>query len=106
MYFLKIKDRARRIHFKNLEVLLKLQKFIAIHLQSALHYRKLDKNFQKKSIIYQVLKKKKKSYLSRIVRRCIFTNRAKSVRFLKVSRLQARELISFGVVPGYKKAVW
>lgn len=104
MYYLKRKDQKHRNHFKKFEIKLKLKKFIMIHTLSLLqkNYTAPQKNFY----YYQLLKKKKKSILNKIVRRCILTNRSKSIRSLKVSRIQAKELISFGIIPGYKKAVW
>jgi|JI61114DRNA_FD_contig_123_40417_length_1220_multi_5_in_2_out_0_2 ribosomal protein S14 len=106
MYYLKIKDQKHRNHFKKFEIKLKLKKFIAINLLASLYHNTLITTQQKKLIYYQLLKKKKKNILNKIVRRCILTNRSKSIRFLKMSRLQSKELISFGIVPGYKKAVW
>jgi len=104
MYYLKIKDQKHRNHFKKFEIKLKLKKFIMVHTLAL-----LQRNYtlpERNSCYYQLLKRKKKSILNKIVRRCILTNRSKSVRSLKVSRIQAKELISFGVIPGYKKAVW
>jgi ribosomal protein S14 len=104
MYYLKIKDQKHRNSFKKFEIKLKLKKFILVHTLSL-----LQRNFtsgQKNFYYYQLLKKKKKSILNKIVRRCILTNRSKSIRAFKVSRIQAKELTSFGIIPGYKKAVW
>jgi len=56
-------------------------------------------------IFFQILKKKK-NFLTKIVRRCIITNRSKTIRPFKISRILAREMIGFGIIPGYKKAVW
>lgn len=104
MYSLKIKDQKHRNHFKKFEIKLKLKKFIMIQVLTLL--QKKGTSFEKKNYFYHLLRLKKKSILNKIVRRCILTNRSKSVRTLKVSRIQAKELISFGVIPGYKKAVW
>jgi ribosomal protein S14 len=104
MYYLKKKDQKYRKHFQKFEIKLKLKKFIMIYTLAL-----LQRNFgptERSFYHYQLLKRKKKSIINKIVRRCILTNRSKSIRSLKVSRLQAKELISFGVIPGYKKAVW
>jgi ribosomal protein S14 len=81
-----------------MEIKFKLKKFISINL--------LTSNFITNNKFFYLFLKKKKSVLSKIVRRCVLTNRSKSIRSFKVSRIQSKELISFGVIPGYKKAVW
>lgn len=44
---------------------------------------------------------------TRINHRCRLTNRNRGVfRSYGLSRLQLRKLMQFGLVPGYKKAVW
>lgn len=43
---------------------------------------------------------------TKIVRRCILTNRSRgSIRPFNVSRVKLRELLQFGIIPGSKKAV-
>lgn len=106
MHHLKIKDQKLRSIFRPLELKLKLKKFILINISLFLFKNKNFSAVQKKLIYYQMLKKKKKSLLNKIVRRCVITNRSKSIRFFKISRIQSKELISFGILPGYKKAVW
>lgn len=42
-----------------------------------------------------------------INRRCVVNNRGRSsIRPLGISRVHLRELLQFGLVPGYSKAVW
>lgn len=106
MYYLKIKDKKFRNIFYLLEKKIKLQKFIKTNLYSILYTNKNFSEIYKKKIYYQLLKKKKKNFLLKIVRRCILTNKSKSLQFLKISRMQSKELISFGIIPGYTKAVW
>jgi ribosomal protein S14 len=106
MYYLKIKDQKYRKHFKKFEIKFILKKFVIKNLLAFLYYNSKISIIQKKKIYYQLLKYKKKNILNKIVRRCILTNRSKSLRFLKISRLEAKELISFGIIPGYKKAIW
>jgi ribosomal protein S14 len=98
MKYLQIKDKKLRLSFLKIEIKLKLKKFISINL--------LTSNFSINNKFFYLFLKKKKSILSKIVRRCVLTNRSKSIRSFKVSRIQSKELISFGVIPGYKKAVW
>ena len=38
---------------------------------------------------------------------CLLSNRSKSVnKHYNISRIKQREMLSFGIFPGYKKAVW
>lgn len=106
MYYLKVKDKKFRKNFYLLEKKVKLQKFIKTNLYSIVHSHKKFSETYKKKIYYQLLKKKKKNFLLKIIRRCVLTNRSKSLQFLKISRMQSKELISFGIIPGYTKAVW
>ena len=54
-----------------------------------------------------VLKYRKGSFRMKIVNRCIFTNRGRGVfRPFGCSRLILRNLFLFGIIPGFKKAVW
>ena len=48
-----------------------------------------------------------KSSKVRVVRRCVLSNRGKGVlRPFGISRIYLREMMRFGLVPGYVKAVW
>ena len=98
MKYLQLKDKNLRLVFQQFELKLKLKKFISINLLTSVGAT--NKNF------FFIFLKKKKSILSKIVRRCILTNRSKAIRPFKISRIQSKELISFGIIPGYKKAVW
>lgn len=43
----------------------------------------------------------------RVVRRCVLSNRGKGVlRPFGISRIYLREMMRFGFIPGYAKAVW
>jgi ribosomal protein S14 len=43
----------------------------------------------------------------RIVRRCVLSNRGRGVlRPFGISRIYLREMMRFGLIPGYSKAVW
>jgi len=44
---------------------------------------------------------------TKVVRRCILTNRGRSsFRPFNISRMALRELLQFSILPGYQKAVW
>lgn len=103
MYYLKVKDFKRRIHFKKFELQIRLKNFIYKHLLS---YTYKNKSLLHPIVSYQILKKKRKRIITRIINRCVLTNRSKSIRKLKISRIKARELISYGIIPGFQKAVW
>lgn len=106
MKYLKFKDNKNRYYFKKMELKNKLKFFIYKNILSYLSSSSLVSSSYKKLIFYRILKKKKKTISTKIVRRCILTNRSKSFRPFKVSRIVARELMGFGIIPGYTKAVW
>lgn len=99
MLFRKIKDSKIRKQFKKKEVLNTSLKFIYTN------YFNKNKNSSK---IEQFINFKQKNFSkTRVVRRCILTNRARgSIRPYNVSRVKLRELLQFGIIPGYKKSVW
>lgn len=104
MYYLKIKDFKIRKKFKKFESKLLLKKFLYNNLLSYFYFAKNNQLYS--SVCFQILKKKRKRINNKFVNRCILTNRSKSIRSLKISRLKARELMSFGIIPGFKKAIW
>lgn len=99
MLFRKIKDAKIRKEFKKKEVLNTSLKFLYTN------YFNKNKNSPK---IEQFINFKQKNFSkTKIVRRCILTNRARgSIRPYNVSRVKLRELLQFGIIPGYKKSVW
>ena len=103
MKYLKFKDNKLRHLFKKIELQLKLKNFVYKNILSFYYNKKRSLH---NLISFQILKKKKKNISTKIVNRCILTNRSKSVRQLKISRIKAREFFSFGIFPGFKKAVW
>jgi ribosomal protein S14 len=61
----------------------------------------------KKNIFFKFYNTKKLRVKNRLVRRCVLTNRGRgSLQDFKISRSLLRELMSFGIIPGYKKSVW
>lgn len=99
MLFRKIKDAKIRKQFKRKEILNTSLKFLYIN------YFNKNKNSSK---IEQFTHIKQKNFSkTKIVRRCILTNRARgSIRPYNVSRVKLRELLQFGIIPGHKKSVW
>jgi len=83
-------------------------KFLLINL---LHHNLLNKNLKKKSILKNLLiykfTKKFKIIKNSIKNFCFFTHRSfGTTKKFGVSRLQLRFLMQFGILPGFKKAVW
>lgn len=98
MLFRKVKDLKIRNQFKKHEVLNTSVKFLFVNY--------FNKN-KKAPRCQNFTNIKQKNYSkTKIVRRCILTNRARgSIRPFNVSRTKLRELFQFGIIPGYKKSV-
>lgn len=94
----KIKDLKIRKEFKRREALNTTLKFLETHfLNSTEHTPRCH--------VFAMIKQRNFSK-TKIVRRCIVTNRSRgSIRPYNISRMKLRELLQFGIIPGYKKAV-
>lgn len=100
MLFLKIKDKRIRESVKRQEILDLSTKLVKT--QFACNKKNWIFTPQSKNTISQ-----KNSSKTKIVRRCIMHNRARSsTRSFGISRIKFRELLQFGIIPGYKKSVW
>jgi ribosomal protein S14 len=101
------KDKKFRQQFIQSELKYKILKFILIRL---LNYPKSLKVKQK--FLYLKIQKLIKALSSlkskvKIQKRCILTNRSRGVlQAYSISRIKFLELCRFGIIPGYKKAVW
>jgi len=101
MLSLKIKDLKNRKFFAKREKINKVIKFIFINQLS-----KKNNNLLKKYKIF-FNKFKIKNSKTKIVNRCILNNRGRgSIRKYSINRILLRDLFLFGIIPGYKKAVW
>jgi len=105
MLFSKSRDYKLRKNFSFLEYKIKINKFVFINL---LNNSSLDK-----SILLETLYKNKKKLLFlrnskiRIVRSCLLTNRRRNVsKSYPLCRNKLKELMLFGIIPGFRKAVW
>lgn len=97
----KIRDLRERKALQSLEKSKIINKFIFFSL--------LNKSSLKKKLSFFILSSLKAKKISKIrtVRRCILTNRNRGVlRPFGISRIYLRELMQFGLIPGYSKAVW
>lgn len=112
MLFARLKNKKLREKYYKLETKKKINKFIKINLLSNLKLFSKKNLKKKKEFILSILYKKKffksiKIGKNNIIRRCLLTNRSKGItRLHNLSRSVFRNLLSFGIVPGYKKAVW
>jgi ribosomal protein S14 len=104
MLFLKIKDLKKRILFLKFENIKQIKKFVLINLLSKFHFK-----FKNHHYLFLILLNLNLKYISKIkfTQRCILTNRSRRViRFCNLSHSVFRRLIQFGMVPGFKKAIW
>jgi len=81
-------------------------------LRSVLHYllrfySKENKNSLTIKLLSELNSLPKNSSRSRLRNRCVISYKSRSVtRKFKLSRIQLRESCSFGLLPGFNKAVW
>lgn len=104
MLFLKIKDFKKRILFLKLEKIKQIKKFVLINLLSKFHFK-----FKNYHYLFLILLNLNFKYMSKtkFTQRCVLTNRSRRViRSYNLSHSAFRRLIQFGLVPGFKKAVW
>jgi len=103
----KIKDIKIRDSFYKIEKLKKLKKFVFINL---INNEKIKNGHSRNYFLSFFSKKKQKiSNKSRVrmTNRCVLNNRSRGVlRPYSISRILLRNLMQFGIVPGYSKAVW
>jgi ribosomal protein S14 len=102
----KIKDIKIRKLFSKIEQKNLLNKFLFYYITS--YYKKLK---PKRYLLFYVnfLTKKKFSLINKTktTNRCVLTNRNRSVlRPYKISRVILRDLLQFGILPGFSKAAW
>lgn len=102
----KIRDIKTRDSFYRVEKLKKIKKFLFVNFLND----KKQTTYSRGYGLMLFFKKKQKLKLKtsvRISNNCIFNNRSKSVlRPYGISRILMRDLMHFGVLPGYSKAVW
>ena len=105
MLALKAKDlKARKLFFKKAKKRV-LLKFIIINILATTSKFLVNTKLKLKLLNLQL--KLKKTSKVRIKNRCILTNRNKGVnKYYGVSRIVMRNLLQFGIIPGYTKAVW
>ena len=98
MLFKKVKDINIRKQYKKNENLNAALKFLFTNFFNK------NKNVTKCNTFTNA--KQRNFSKTKIVRRCILTNRSRgSIRPYNISRVKLRELLQFGIIPGYKKAI-
>lgn len=104
MLSLKKKDFRVRQKFLNNEKIKRVNKFLFIN---TLNNKKIDNLEKTLAVFYKKGLNRSLDSKVRITRRCIINNRNRSViRPFGISRVYLRELLQFGLLPGYTKAVW
>lgn len=99
----KIKDIKHRKQYHKVEKAQIIDNFV---FKTLIANPKISKNL-KTHIFFKFYSKKKFRVKNRIVRRCVLTNRGRgSLQAFKISRILLRELMGFGIIPGYTKSVW
>jgi len=113
MKFKKFKNLKTISVYKKEENFLKISKFLFIYLLNLLQVKKFDKDQKvkiytlRKQFLFLTKLMQKQSSKTKIYRNCIMTGRSRGVfRPYGLSRCALKELITFGRLPGYTKAIW
>lgn len=100
-----IKDNKNRIFFSKFEYFKKVYKILLINFLNNTNFIEKRRYFFQKLLNIQY--KMNKISKTQVKNRCILTNRSRSVlRHYSLSRIKMRELLRFGILPGYKKSAW
>ncbi len=107
----KIKDLKYRLLYAKIEQKNLINKFLFVNL---LNKKTKLKKLKKKKMLFlyaflksKTYKKLKSKTKTKIVRRCSISNRSRgNYRPFGISRFFLRNFMQFGLLPGYKKAVW
>lgn len=104
MLLSKNKDRKLRKKLLMLEVEKKQIKILFIKLMND----STLENKQKKLILSYLNSKLQKGFSkSKIMKRCLLTGKARLMyKRFKVSRVKLKDMLDYGLIPGYSKAVW
>ncbi len=107
MLFLKVKDFKNRKKYNKIEKKNLIKKYVIINLLSRLLEQYKTSNERRCFSLLIGQHKFKRLNKTKIVRRCILTNRSRAIiRPYNISRLAFKRLVKFGSLPGFKKAVW
>jgi ribosomal protein S14 len=103
----KIQDLKIRKAFSKIEKIKKIKKFLFVHLLNpTTNISLIKRNFLLISLLKKPIKYNVKTRI-RMTNRCVLNNRSRGVlRPYGISRILMRDLMQFGILPGYTKAVW
>jgi ribosomal protein S14 len=105
MILKKIQDNKKRYFFFKLEYLKKIYKIININFLNNPLYKKNKKYFS--IFLFKIQTNINIISKAQLKNRCIISNRSKSIlKPYSISRIKMRELLLFGILPGYSKAAW
>lgn len=112
MQFKKFKNANQLSLYKKQEKYLKIYKFLNILLLNLFQFKSVELytktdvlNLRKQYLYIRLLSQKISK--TKLYRNCIITGRSRGVyRPYGLSRCALKELIHFGKLPGYKKAIW
>ena len=97
----KVKDLKERSAFCKSEKSRIIKKFVLFNILSKNNF------FLRKTYFKSMRNSFKRSSKVKVVRRCVLSNRGRGVlRPFGISRIYLREMMQFGLIPGYSKAVW
>jgi small subunit ribosomal protein S14 len=97
------KNVSFRNNFKKTEISSRVDKFLFINILNNVNLSK-SASFR---YLLNSLKTPKGVSKVKLKNTCVLTGRSRSVdKRMSLSRIQLRNMISFGIIPGYKKAVW
>lgn len=100
MHFLKKKSDKIRNNFVKFELKKNIYKYVFIYSMNKSFEKSYKYSFSKLCSRFRISK-------SKIKTRCILTNRGKSIyKKYNLSRIALRQMVQFGVLPGYTKAAW
>jgi len=103
----KIQDLKIRKAFLKVEKIKKIKKFLFVNLlNTKTNVSLIQRNFLLISLLKLHNKYNFKTRV-RMTNRCVLNNRNRGVfRPYGISRILMRDLMQFGILPGYAKAVW
>ena len=108
MRYLKIRDIKARGAFLRHENIKKINKYVCINFSRKLKATpELAAKFVSSFLTFFSKSAFKRNSKTKLLRRCVLSNRSRGVyRPYGFSRIVLRNFIHFGILPGYKKAVW
>jgi len=103
MKYLAKKDKLNRLKFSNTELDHKVNKFLFINLLNSNKF-----SYEKQNLLHKYfLLNKNNKYKTKILRRCVLTNRSKvSNSIFGISRIKLRNLLKENQITGFSKKVW